>query len=108
MDNYTLSINNKEVFEFYKTHNLDFEQTNILFLDIFKKLISNIDSSFNSNLASKLLENITLLTSKVDSINNNVSSLLANKFSEYRKEYINDLKLILTSNNVEHISPLIK
>lgn len=115
MDNYNLTLDNKEVFEFYKQHNLDFENMNILFLNILKKLISNIDISFNSNLASKLLENVSQLTCKVDSIGNNIikyqtdiSSLLTIKFTEYRKEYIDELKMILISNNVEHISPLIK
>ena len=115
MDIYKLTTNNKELFEFYNKYNLDFENMNVLFLSILKKLISNVDTSFNSNLASKLLENVSQLTSQVDSIGNNInkyqsdiSSLLTIKFTEYRKEYIDDLKLILISNNVEHISPLIK
>lgn len=115
MDNYNLTINNKEVFEFYNKYNLDFESMNILFLNILKKLISNMDTSFNSNLASKLLDNVSQLSSKVDSIGNNISkyqtdisSLLTIKFTEYRKEYLDELKLILISNNVEYITPLIR
>jgi hypothetical protein len=115
MDQHNLTMNNKEVFEFYAKYNLDFENMNVLFLNILKKLITDIDTSLNSNLASKLLENVSMLSSKVELIGNNISkyqsdisSLLSLKFSEYRKEYINDLKLILTSNNVEHITPLIK
>jgi len=115
MDNHILTVNNKEVFEFYTKHNIDFENMNVLFLNILKKLITDLDTSLNSNLASKLLENVSMLSSKVELIGNNISkyqsdisSLLILKFSEYRKEYINDIKLILTSNNVEHISPLIK
>ena len=115
MEQHILTINNKEVFEFYAKYNLDFENMNVLFLNILKKLITDIDTSFNANLASKLLENVNMLTSKVDMIGNNISkyqhelsTLLGIKLSEYRKEYINDLRLILTSNNVEHISPLIK
>lgn len=115
MENYNLTINNKEVFEFYNKYNLDFENMNVLFLNVLKKLISNMDTSFNSNLATKLLENVSQLTSKVDSIGNNISkyqsdisSLLTIKFTEYRKEYIDDLRMILISNNVDHISPLIK
>jgi len=115
MDKYILTINNKEVFDFYKKNQLDFETMNIMFLNILKKLITNLDSSLNANLATKLLENVSLLTSKVDSIGNDiskfqseVSSILGVRFSEYRKEYIDDLKMILTSNNVDYIQPLIK
>lgn len=110
-----LIIDNKEVFEFYEKHNLDFETMNISFMNILKKLISNIDNSLNANLATKLLDNVSLLTSKIETIGNDISkfqtdmsSLLSIKLSEYRKEYIDDLKLILTSNNVEQIQPLIK
>lgn len=115
MENHTLTMNNKEVFDFYTKYNLNFENMNVLFLNILKKLITDIDTSLNSNLASKLLENVSTLSSKIELIGNNISkyqtdmsSLLTLKFSDYRKEYISDLKLILTSNNVEHISPLIK
>ena len=113
--NNKLIIDNKEVFEFYEKHNLDFETMNISFMNILKKLISNIDNSLNANLATKLLDNVSLLTSKIETIGNDISkfqtdmsSLLSIKLSEYRKEYIDDLKLILTSNNVEQIQPLIK
>jgi len=115
MEIQTLTINNKEVFEFYSKHNLDFENMNILFVNILKKLITNLDTSFNSNLASKLLENVSLIYSKVDAMENNISkhqieigTMVSLKLNEYRKEYMNDLQLILNSNNVEHISPLIK
>ena len=115
MEKYNLIINNKEVFEFYEKHNLDFENMNIMFLNILKKLITNMDTSLNSSLANKLLENVSLLSSKIETIGNDVnkfqkdiSSFLSLRFSEYRKEYIDDLKLILNSNNVDYIQPLIK
>jgi hypothetical protein len=115
MDNYTLTINNKEVFDFYQKYDIDFENMNILFINILKKLIVNMDNSLNANLASKLFENVSLLTSKVETIGNeishfknDISSLLCIKLTEYRKEYIEDLKLILSSNNVDYIQPLIK
>jgi hypothetical protein len=88
---------------------------NVMFVNILKKLIANMDTSFNSNLATKLLENVSQLTHKVDTIENNISkyqtevlSSLSLRFSEQKKEYINDIKLILLSNNIEHITPLIK
>jgi len=110
-----LTITNPEIIEFYKKYNLDFETINLLFLNIFKKIINNVDISLDSNLAMRLLENLSSLTNKVENISNDVSkihqdnaSLLSIKFNEYRKEYIDDLKLILNSNNIEHIAPLIR
>ena len=114
-NSFQLSISNKEVFEFYEKHGLSFEQVNILFVDILKKLISDLDSSLNSNLATKLLDKFNMLDSKMDTIGMSVSkcqteltTIFAFKLTEYRREYIDDLKMILSSNNVDCIAPLIK
>jgi hypothetical protein len=108
MSNYTLSLTNKKVFDFYQNSNIDFENTNILFIEILKKLQLNLDSSFNSNIASQLLDKFSTLSNKVDSLQTNVSSLLNDSLTSYKKDFVTDLKLILTSNNVEQITPLIK
>ena len=110
-----LTIDNKEVFDFYEKHSLNFEEMNILFYNILRNIITSTDKSFNQTMAVKLFENLTALNHKVNSIENSVnnhqkdiSSLLNNKFNDYRKECMEDLKLILNSNNVEHITPLIR
>ena len=116
MDNsFELKINNKKIFDFYKSGNLNFEYMNLLFIDILEKMMTELDSSVNTNMASKLLEKYTLLDNKIDNLGlnvtkyqNDISGLLTIKLSEYRKDYMSDLKLILSSNNIEYILPLIK
>ena len=115
MDSFELKINNQKIFDFYKNGNLNFEYMNLLFIDILEKMMTELDSSVNTNMASKLLEKYTLLDNKIDNLGfsvnkyqNDISSLLTVKLSEYRKDYMSDLKLILSSNNIEHILPLIK
>jgi hypothetical protein len=88
---------------------------NLLFIDILEKLMTELDSSLNTNLASKLLEKYALLDSKLDTIGFNVTkyqsdiaSIITIRLSEYRKEYMTDLKMILSSNNIDCILPLIK
>jgi len=116
MDNaYLLTVSNKEVFEFYDKTKLDFEYTNIVFVNILKNLMTELDSSVNSNLASRLLEKFGTLDCKIEAITSSVSkyqneilSSLESKLNEYRKDYISSLKQILTLNNVENIAPLIK
>lgn len=112
---FQLAINNKEVFEFYEKSNLDFENMNIIFMDILKKLLSDLDSSVNSNLASKLLDKFQMLNTKLESITSSVSkchtditSVIEIKLNEYRKEYIENLKQIVSLNNINCIAPLIK
>ena len=40
---YEIKFNNKEVFEFYTSHNLDAEFVNVSFINILKKLMNNLD-----------------------------------------------------------------
>ena len=104
MDDYSLTINNKEVFEFYTKYGINFEQINILFFNILQQIITSTDNSFNSNIASMLL-------SKISNIEQTITKQQTDfftKINDYKKDYLNDIKLILLSNNIEHVAPLIK
>ena len=46
MNNYLLTINNKEVFEFYQKHSLNFEHMNMLFFNVLQTIITTSDYSF--------------------------------------------------------------
>jgi len=108
---YQLTISNKEVFEFYSKHSLDFEQMNIIFCNILQQLITTTDNSYDNNIASNILKKISNLENNFSTIEQHFfkhQNELTNKLNEYKKDYINDVKLILLSNNIEHISPLIK
>jgi hypothetical protein len=113
--NFQLSLSNKEVFEFYENSKLDFEHMNIVLMNILKTIISDLDSSVNSNMTSMLLEKFNALSNKIEGISTTVTNSHKDishsvdiKFNEYRKEYIENIKQILTLNNTEHIAPLIK
>jgi len=112
---FQLTLTNQDVFEFYEKSGLDFEQMNIMFVNILKKLQLDLDTSVNSNMASTLLDKFNSIDSKIESITSSVSkcqrdisSSLELKLNDYRKEYIDNLKQILSLNNAEHIAPLIK
>jgi hypothetical protein len=114
-NNFDITIRNKTIFDFYKNSTLDFESVNLLFVDILRKLMTELDSSLNSNLANKLLDKFNMLDSKIETIGNNINKTqteLLNDFtiklSQYRKEYLEDFKLILSSNNADSIAPLIR
>ena len=104
MSEYCLTINNKEVFEFYQKHSLNFEQMNILFFNILQQIVTSTDNSYNSNIASMILTKITNIEQTVFKQQTDFFT----KLNDYKKDYINDVKLILLSNNIEHITPLIK
>lgn len=111
MSQYQLTICNKDVFHFYEKHSLDFEQMNILFCNILQQIITTTDNSYDNNIASTILKKISNLENNFSNIEQHLFKHqieLSNKLNEYKKDYINDLKLILLSNNIEHITPLIK
>lgn len=109
MQDYSLVCENKKVWEFYEQHqNLDFESMNLLFVNILEELNKDITSSLSNNIASQLLTNIKNLQSQVDKLNTDTQTNFKNKFTEFKKEYMEDMKMILSNNNSEKIAPLIK
>jgi len=109
MTDYSLLCENKKVWEFYEQHqNLDFETMNLLFVNILEELNKDITSSLSNNIASQLLTNIKNLQEQIEKMNIDTQTNFKNKFSDFKKEYIEDMKMILSNNNSEKIAPLIK
>jgi len=109
MQDYSLTCENKKVWEFYEQHqNLDFESMNLLFVNILEELNKDITSSLSNNIASQLLTNIKNLQGQIDKMNTDTQTNFKNKFTEFKKEYMEDMKMILSNNNSEKIAPLIK
>lgn len=90
MTEYCLSINNKEVFDFYNKYSLNFEQMNMMFFNILQQIVTFTDNSFNSNIASMLLDKVTNIEHTISKQQNDFSQRVA----EYKK---ND---IITKDNV--------
>jgi len=114
--NYNLAVENKKIWEFYNSHpNLKFEEMNVLFVDILSKVMESSNPSLNTNVALQLVDSIKSLQSQVTSVTNMVSQSNADinthftvKFMEFKREYMMDLQLILTSNTSDKIAPIIK
>jgi hypothetical protein len=111
----TITLHSKEILSFYETYGLDPEQVNLLFIRLLKDILESKDSSFNQSLGNHLLEKLSFLDNKIELIN---TSLNQNKkelstdfvlqFNEYRNKYIDDMNRILSSNQTEHLSPLLR
>ena len=70
---YSLTLNNKKVFEFYNEHkNLNFENMNVLFVDILDNLLRNTNPSLDINVAAALLDNMKALQRQVLNIKDTV------------------------------------
>ena len=103
-----MSINNKQVFEFYsKNNDLDFEEMNVIFINILNKMMIKITPDMDSDFASSINEQLKNLNGAINTMNEKNVNEFALKFLEFKKEYINDLKLLLNNNTNDNIKPLI-
>lgn len=113
---YQVIIKSKKVYDFYESHkNIKIEDMNNLLVDILNKLIIETSTSIDNNFVSKLFENISSLNNHIQEIeikNNKIQNDTVTNFSlklaEFRKEYMSDIKLLLSENNSDRIKPLLK
>ena len=115
METYSITIRNEKIWRFYNEHpNLDFENINLLFIDIMTKL-QDANSSITSNSIVQITEHMKNMQIQIKTINDNFDRMqedTAKEFtyglSQFKREYIEDIKLILNNNVSEKVAPLIK
>ena len=113
---YSITLTNKRVWDFYEQHkNINVEDMNVMFVEILEKLFNDSAASLNAGVARQLLDNVRTLQNQMNSFSDSFSKiqndLMMNftmKFSEFKKEYIDDIKMILSNNTSEKIAPLIE
>jgi hypothetical protein len=113
---HSLTINNKRIFDFYDEHkNLNFENMNLILVEILENLLKNTNPTLDMNVAASLLDSVKGLQGKINNIEdvmnknlNDISNVFTLKFIDFKKEYMTDLQLILSNNANEKVAPLIK
>lgn len=113
---YELKLKNKTVWEFYDKHkHIKFEDINLICVSMLEKIFEASNPSLDINIASQLIENIKSLQSQVTNVQDTVSKSQSDfstnfslKFMEFKREYIEDLKMILSTNASEKLAPIIK
>lgn len=112
-------VKNEKIINFYsKNPSIDFEAVNIIFIDLFQKLFDDINSTMNSTINSQILSTVGDLKSEVSSLsssfsklNNDITNSIYIKFQESKREYIDDIKNILSNNfsqNSEKLNSLLQ
>jgi hypothetical protein len=105
----SLTCNSPKVWAFYKEHpELDFEKMNIMFTDIIASIMQSTNPVNNNNITTQIMNGIANIQAQLTSQQTEYSKLLFLKLTEFKKEYIDDLKMILSSNIADKIAPLIK
>ena len=104
----SITITDKTIVSYYKKNpHINIVIMNNIFIDILNNLSSNLSDTINTTINSKIL-------SVVSNIERNISSFksdLNEKLHETKKEYIEDVKTILTNNiltNNEKINAIIE
>lgn len=88
---------------------------NIVFIDIIDTILRNTNPTLDANVASMLLDNIKSLQNQVNNINDKVeknhqdiATVFTMKFIDFKKDYMEDLRLIMASNTTDKVAPIIK
>ena len=114
--NYTLTITNERIWNFYeKNKHISFTEMNLQFIDFFEKIYNNYTGSLSEKESSIILENVKQLQTDLVSVketfsqqqNENLINLIM-QFKDYKKEYTEELKMVLINNTTEKIAPLIE
>ena len=113
---YTIAVKNKTIYDFYNKHpNLNFEEINIIFISILEQLFESSNPSLNTNIASQLIDNMRTLQTQVSNVTemfsksqSDMNTIFTIKFVEFKRDYIEDMKLILSHNTTDKIAPIIK
>jgi hypothetical protein len=107
--NTTLMCKSARVWAFYKEHpHLDFEKMNVMFTDILVSIMNTTNPENNCNITAQILNGIANIQSQLTSQQVEYDKQLFLKLIEFKREYIDDLKMILSSNIADKIAPLIK
>lgn len=117
---YEMIIHNKKVFEFYKNNSsLNFEQVNLLCIDLFENILQDATTSINKSISNQILteclENknkITELNTNIHLINVNLSKMTTDitlKLLDVKKDYVDEIKTIMNysfNNSTEKMREL--
>ena len=107
--NTSLTCNSAKVWAFYHEHpEIDFEKMNIMFTDIIASIMQTTNPVNNGNITSQIMNGIANIQAQLTNPQTEYGKLLFLKLTEFKKDYIDDLKMILSSNIADKIAPLIK
>lgn len=99
-------ITNKKIIDFYTQNpSINFEAVNLIFVDLFERLLGDMNSAMNSTINSQILSSVgeiknemTSLSSSVSKLNTELTSSIYIKLQESKREYIEDIKNVVSSN----------
>jgi len=105
----SLQTSNKRICQFYSANpSINFEAVNILFVDLFERLLTDMDKTMTQTVHSQLLTGLSELTKTVNHNQTNFVANMLTRFVELKAEYVKETKSIIVSNNIDTITPFIE
>jgi hypothetical protein len=118
-----LVLQNERVCKFYQQNpTINFEAVNIIFVELFEKLLTNMNTTMNATIHSQILTNVndnnkTLselsahihhLQEKITHNTDTITTKINNTFTNVKKEYMDELKMIVQCQTTENIGSLLE
>lgn len=117
-----LDITNPRITQFYKANpSISFEAVNLIFVDLFEKLLTDMNQAMNNTVHSQLLCNLSennqqihsltssigVLKDTVKKMNSDLPSNMVSSIMDIKKEYIEETKNIVSNNALDIKSSLL-
>jgi len=113
-----LSTRNKKIIDFYKNNpSLDFEQVNLLCVDLFENILQDAANAMNKSISSQILSECNDNKSMLKELNtqlsflqksvSNISNEVIIKFLDIKKDYVEEVKNIFNSNTNDKYDKLL-
>ena len=100
---YEITITNKRIWDFYNSNpNINVEAVNLIFLDLIEKINNDMSSTMTNAIHNEILSHVKDIKGNVGSMSN----MLIVKFHEINKEYIDNVKLIISKSSSENIEKM--
>ena len=111
-----ITITNNKILKYFNEHkDIDPESSFLLFIEILEKFGDNIFEKMSSSLNKQILEGlhentriITNLQETINKMNTDITNSLFIKMIEMKKEYLEDMKNIISNNSNERIATLLE
>lgn len=101
-----ITITNKKVVEFYQANpSISIDHVNLLLVDMMEKMVQD---SMNSTMVSQLLERLQNIETDLKKTQPELLLQISMKFMEMKKEYMEEVKNMLSMNVSERVAPLLK
>lgn len=118
-----LSTSNKRICKFYQDNpSINFEAVNVLFVDLFEKLLFDMSNTIDHTIHAQILATIgdqalqlgeikssmNSLKDTVSNMNSDITNSMFLKFIDLKRDYIEDVKSIVQNNTADKIATLLE